>query len=59
MSEGINVFEFDSETAKPQLDMDWVKAVSTIELVVQYYIYQRPAAEKHISAAWATVLKGV
>jgi len=59
MSEGINVFEFDSETAKPQLDMDWVKAISTIELVVQDYIYQNPTAEEHISAAWATVLKGV
>jgi hypothetical protein len=53
------VFEFDSETAKPQLDMDWVQAISTIELVVQDYIYQHPTAEQHISAAWATVLKGV
>lgn len=59
MSNGINVFEFDSETAKPQIDMDWVKAVSTIELVVQDYIYQNPAAEDHIRAAWSTVMKGV
>ena len=44
MSNGINVFEFDSETAKPQIDMDWVKAVSTIELVVKDFINRHPAA---------------
>ena len=59
MSNGINVFEFDSETAKPQIDMDWVKAVSTIELVIKDYIYQNPAAEDHVSAAWSTLMKGV
>jgi len=59
MSNGINVFEFDSETAKPQIDMDWVKAVSTIELVVKDYINRHPAAEDHVSAAWSTLMKGV